>query len=150
MHSLRTCLALFLFAAVAGCHSSPTEPSRSYALIGSGTFASADNTATILGFHMSLDGQDTISATPTLFAAPQSQILFNTENFGPRHGHHTLELRVTSQTVSPTTYRTTGITMSLYDVTDNFINGKLVATVQLPDQAASLNTGDTMRIGFDI
>jgi len=149
MNYLRTCLAISLFAAAVGCHS-PTEPSRSYALTGSGAFASADNTATILGFHISLDGQETISATPTLFAAPQGQIHFDFENIGPGHGHHTLELRVTNQTASPTAYRTTSVTVYLSDTTDNPINGKLVATVQLPDQVASLRTGDTMRIGFDI
>ena len=59
MRHLRTCLALSVIAAIntTGCNS-PTSPSRTYLLVGAGTFASADATTTILGFHLSLDGSE--------------------------------------------------------------------------------------------
>jgi hypothetical protein len=141
---------LFLVAgALPGCHS-PTEPSTSYTLVAyGGSFGTADGSATLLECHQFLDATE--GTDPSVFATPTAQIQAGVQALGVPRGHHALVFRVTAQTQSPTTYRAMGITVDLREFCVSLHNPcPLVARVTLPDQIASLRTGEAMTIGFDI
>ncbi len=129
---------------------SPTEPARGYFIsLQDGVFSTVDGTATLQGFQVMLDGVD-LSLDPTV-PAPVSQlpIRISPLNSAGRHGSHTLVLRVTAQTQSPTTYRASATTALLLENCISLHNPcPTVATLQLPEQSTSLATGAGMTYSF--
>ncbi len=143
-------LGSFLIAFLA-CNS-PTEPSSGHWLgVATGSFGTVDGSATILECHQLIDGKniytdDVFSRFPT----PVSRVDVTIDVLGKKSGHHTLVFRVDRQTQSPTTYKTTGIEVRLYDRPTLFGVYTVLARVNLPDQTITLRTGEELSIGFDI
>jgi hypothetical protein len=144
-------LAAVLLVGALGCERSPTEPSSIYFLAApSGTFENVDGKATILELRGAVDGVPSAAPLTYATAVASAPIRFNTlQNVG-RHGHHTLELRIASQTESPSTYRTSNLTVELVEFCLSLHNAcPVVATVSVPDQTASLSSGSAMTVSLD-
>jgi hypothetical protein len=69
---------------------------------------------------------------------------------GVPRGHHSIALKVSAQTVSPTVYRSSGIKVTLSTSHGFFTPPTVAAQVTLPEQTKSLSTGDSIVIEFDI
>ena len=151
-------LAFALGLAVLGswsCHL-PTESTPTYlisvadATPAVASFGTFDNQPAILGLHEILDGSE-LTASPHGYDLPVSSVRVYGFAFGASRGRHTLVLRVSAQTASPTMYRTSGIIVTLSEPDPNrFLSYRTVSSVTLPDQTRSLQTGDAITIDFDI
>jgi hypothetical protein len=147
----RAAIALLALAtANAGClnKGSSTEPNGMYVLA-TGTFATTDGSASILECHQSLDDQQGFRAPTYSPAAAQVDVFI--ENLTAGRGHHTLTFRVSAQTQSPTTYRASGLVVELVEACFSFDGGcPVLVRRAVPDATATLRTGESMTIPFDL
>ena len=137
-----SCLILLL-----SCHS-PTEPTETYMFVAEGgTFSAVDGSRTILACEPSLDGRAAGSG-PQL-TDPASAVYVSAALVDVARGHHVLGLRLTSDPPASIPYRVSGITVGLYE-SRGWGSWKTVSTLQLPDQTASLASGESLKIPFDL
>jgi hypothetical protein len=125
-----------------GCskYNSPTSGSAFMLVINIGV-ANTAMAATITGAQLLADGGTAVIFSQT---APAASATLNTSGqAGP--GPHTLQVVITAQTSTPTSYTVTTPSIQVFD-----LNRTLLKTIMLPTQTAVLATGGSIDYSFSL
>lgn len=125
-----------------GCSgsNSPTASSGFQLAITIGV-ANTSMAATIKGAQLLVDGATAIVFTPAAPAATAALNVTGDAGAGP----HTLAVLIVDQTSTPNSYTVTTPSIQVFD-----LNSKLLKTIQLPTQTATLATGGTISYSFSL
>ncbi len=111
----------------------------------SGNLDNSQDNPTILRARVLLDGNE-------IFNSPVSPAVSHMALFGSfpgNRGHHTLIVVVAEQTSSPTSYRMSGLLVTLVD--SKFLaGGSEVARTTISDRTAFLSSGQELSFPFDL
>lgn len=135
-----TWVASLLLVGLVGCgKSSPTEPAAGNTLFFKVTISNTAGKDTLQTLVVSLDGFEVTGSQTTHNYSTERQ---------PLSGHHTLTLTIASQSESPSRY---AASVDVALGSPRFPTGvNIFKEVMLPQQTATLATGESITWAFDI